>query len=96
MRIDKYLKVSRIIKRRQLAKEAADQGRIYLNGKVAKCSTPVQIGDEICIRFGQKCSYFEVLAIKDSTKKADAEQMYRLIKEERLPFDEEGEIKKSI
>lgn len=90
MRIDKFLKVSRIIKRRQVAKDVADQGRILINGKVAKSSSKVKMGDRIEIRFGHKVATFEVIELLDSTKKVDAEKMYRLIKEERIPFDEEG------
>ena len=91
MRIDKFLKVSRIIKRRQVAKEVADQGRILLNGKVAKSSSKVKPHDLLEIRFGHKVATFEVLELLDSTKKNDAEKMYRLVKEERLPFDENGQ-----
>ena len=54
MRLDKFLKVSRLIKRRTLAKEVADQGRITINNKVAKASSDVKVGDELSIRFGQK------------------------------------------
>lgn len=93
MRIDKFLKVSRIIKRRQVAKEVADQGRILINGKVAKSSSKVNEGDEIEIRFGHKLATFEVTMLMDSTKKVDAEKMYRFVKEERLPFDENGETR---
>ncbi|CAM4045444.1 RNA-binding S4 domain-containing protein [Catellicoccus marimammalium] len=96
MRIDKFLKVSRIIKRRQVAKEVADQGRIWINEKQAKCSTPVKVGDQITIRFGHKKSTFEVLEIMDSTKKKDASEMYRLVSEERIPFDENGTTKESL
>lgn len=91
MRIDKFLKVSRIIKRRQVAKEVADQGRILLNDKVAKSSSKVCVGDILKIRFGHKIATFEVLALLDSTKKADADKMYRLVSEERLSFDENGQ-----
>lgn len=91
MRIDKFLKVSRIIKRRQVAKDVADQGRILLNGKVAKSSSKVKVGDILDIRFGHKIATFEVLELLDSTKKVDADKMYRLVKEERLPFDENGQ-----
>lgn len=91
MRIDKFLKVSRIIKRRQVAKDVADQGRILLNGKTAKSSSKVKVGDQLEIRFGHKVATFEVLCLMDSTKKVDAEKMYRLVKEERLPFDENGQ-----
>lgn len=84
MRLDKFLKVSRLIKRRTLAKEVADQGRITINGKVAKASSDVKVGDELSIRFGQKVVTASVDAIKDSVKKEDAASMFTIIKEERL------------
>ena len=72
MRLDKYLKVSRIIKRRPVAKEVADKGRIKVNGILAKSSTDLKINDEIEIRFGNKLLTVRVLEMKDSTKKEDA------------------------
>ncbi|SES43442.1 RNA-binding S4 domain-containing protein [Psychrobacillus sp. OK032] len=84
MRLDKFLKVSRLIKRRTLAKEVADQGRITINGKVAKASSDVKAGDELSIRFGQKVVTASVDAIKDSAKKEEAASMFTIIKEERL------------
>lgn len=83
MRLDKFLKVSRIIKRRSVAKEVADQGRVTINGKVAKSSSKVAVGDELVIRFGNKIATFEVEALLESTKKEDADKMYRLIAEEK-------------
>lgn len=84
MRLDKYLKVSRLIKRRTLAKEVADQGRITINGKVAKASSDVKAGDELLIRFGQKVVTATVDAVRDSAKKEEASLMFTIIKEERL------------
>lgn len=84
MRLDKFLKVSRLIKRRTLAKEVADQGRITINGKVAKASSDVKAGDELSIRFGQKVVTAAVDAIKDTAKKEEAASMFTIIKEERL------------
>ena len=84
MRLDKYLKVSRLIKRRTLAKEVADQGRITINGKVAKASSDVKAGDELSIRFGQKVVTATVDAVRDSAKKEEAALMFTIIKEERL------------
>ena len=81
MRLDKYLKVSRIIKRRPIAKEVADKGRIKVNGILAKSSTDLKINDEIEIRFGNKILLVRVLEMKDSTKKEDATKMYEIIKE---------------
>jgi ribosomal 50S subunit-recycling heat shock protein len=83
MRLDKFLKVSRIIKRRTLAKELSDQGRVSVNGQDAKASTTVKAGDELTIRFGQKIVYLTINEVKDSTKKEDATSMYTIIKEER-------------
>jgi ribosomal 50S subunit-recycling heat shock protein len=79
MRIDKYLKVSRLIKRRTVANEACDAGRILINGKVAKASTEVKKGDIIEIGFGEKAVKAEVTDILDSTKKEAAKEMYRLL-----------------
>ncbi len=77
MRLDKYLKVSRLIKRRTVANEACDSGRVSVNGKVARASYDVKVGDEITIDFGAKPLTVEVLEIKDSAFKDDARQMYR-------------------
>lgn len=84
MRLDKFLKVSRLIKRRTLAKEVADQGRISINGIVAKASSTVKVGDELSIRFGQKVVYAKINDLKDSTKKEDAADMFTIIKEEKV------------
>lgn len=81
MRIDKFLKVSRLIRRRTLAKEVADQGRIEINGLVAKASSTVKVGDTIAIRFGQKIVTVQVDMIKNTTKKDEAESMYSMISE---------------
>lgn len=84
MRLDKYLKVSRLIKRRSVAKEVADKGRITINDKVAKSSTDVKVGDEIAIQFGNKLVVVRVDALLDSTRKEDAKEMFTLLKEERV------------
>ncbi|PRS76078.1 MULTISPECIES: RNA-binding S4 domain-containing protein [unclassified Bacillus (in: firmicutes)] len=83
MRLDKFLKVSRLIKRRTLAKEVADQGRISINGTQAKASSDVKEGDELQIRFGQKLVTVQVNELKDTTKKEDAAGMYTVLKEEK-------------
>ena len=88
MRLDKYLKVSRIIKRRPVAKEVADKGRIKVNGILAKSSTDLTVGDEIEIRFGNKLFTVRVLEMKDSTKKEDAAKMYEIVSETRIEGDE--------
>jgi len=84
MRLDKFLKVSRLIKRRTLAKEVADQGRITINAKVSKASSVVKVGDELSIRFGQKVVTARIEMLKDTVKKEEATMMYTIIKEERL------------
>lgn len=82
MRLDKYLKVSRIVKRRTVAKEIADKGRILVNEKIAKSSTDINIGDVITVQFGSKKLTVKVEKILDSTKKEDAPLMYSIISEE--------------
>lgn len=82
MRLDKYLKVSRLIKRRTLAKEVALNERILVNGIPAKPSKELKIGDEITIEFGNKNVVVKVVSFEASTKKADAVNLYEFIKEE--------------
>ncbi len=77
MRLDKYLKVSRLIKRRTVANEACDNERVTVNGRVARASYDVKVGDMITIRFGQKALSVEVLSVADNVGKADAAAMYR-------------------
>nr|WP_106782169.1 RNA-binding S4 domain-containing protein [Lysinibacillus timonensis] len=84
MRLDKYLKVSRLIKRRTLAKEVAEQGRITINGKAAKASTTVKINDELAIRFGQKVVTARVDDIRENVRKEEAAKMFTILKEEKL------------
>ncbi|MBO7730036.1 MAG: RNA-binding S4 domain-containing protein [Lachnospiraceae bacterium] len=79
MRIDKFLKVSRLIKRRTVANEACDAGRISVNGKVVKASYDVKIGDVIEITFGTKTVKAKVISVADSTKKEDAKEMFELV-----------------
>jgi len=79
MRLDKFLKVSRIIKRRSVANEACDAGRVSLNDKVAKAGADVKVGDVIEIQFGDKKSKFEVLQVKDVVRKEEAALMYNLL-----------------
>ena len=87
MRLDKYLKVSRIIKRRTVAKEVADKGRIKVNGILAKSSTDLKVNDQIEVRFGNKVLTVKVLEMLDSTKKEDAFKMYEIISETRIEED---------
>jgi ribosomal 50S subunit-recycling heat shock protein len=84
MRLDKFLKVSRIIKRRTLAKEVCDSGRVMINGKPAKASSEIAIGDELEIRFGQKLVSFRVEQLKETSRKEEADAMYRLLSEKPI------------
>ena len=79
MRLDKYLKVSRLIKRRTIANEACDAGRVLINGKVAKASANVKEGDVIEIQFGTKAFKVEVLNVLETVKKDDAKDLYKYI-----------------
>ena len=79
MRLDKYLKVSRIIKRRTVANEACDAGRVTINGRQAKASVDVKTGDIIEIKFGDKTTKLEVLEVKETVRKEDAGAMYKAI-----------------
>ncbi|HEX3012392.1 MAG TPA: RNA-binding S4 domain-containing protein [Syntrophomonadaceae bacterium] len=79
MRLDKYLKVSRIIKRRTVAKEFADNDRVMVNGRVARASTEIKKGDVITVQAGNKKSVYEVLDIVDNIKATDAANLYRII-----------------
>lgn len=81
MRLDKYLKVSRLIKRRTVANDACDAERISVNGKRAKASYDVKIGDEITVAFGQKAVTVRVLDIRETTKKAESVGMYEIVSE---------------
>lgn len=79
MRIDKYLKVARIIKRRTIANEACDSGRVLINDKVVKSGTKVKPGDVVEIRFGNNTTKFEVLDIKEHVKKEEVLNLYRML-----------------
>lgn len=81
MRLDKFLKVSRIIKRRSVAKEIADKGRIQIDGKVAKSSSEVKPGDTLTIGFGNKTLIVQIDAIMETTKKDQTDQMYHVVEE---------------
>ena len=81
MRLDKYLKVSRLIKRRTVANDACDGERISVNGKAAKASYNVKLGDLITVAFGQKSVTVKVLDIRETTKKAESVGMYEVISE---------------
>jgi len=79
MRLDKFLKVSRVIKRRTIANEACEAGRVKVNEKVAKASSKVKPGDVIAIQFGTKLVKLEVLKLEDTTKKEEATELYKYI-----------------
>ncbi|WP_048601119.1 RNA-binding S4 domain-containing protein [Rubeoparvulum massiliense] len=89
MRLDKFLKVSRIIKRRTLAKEVCDQGRVKINGLEAKASSIVKVGDQLEIRFGQKILTIRVDLLNEHSRKEDAKELYSLIKEESIQSNED-------
>lgn len=82
MRLDKYLKVSRIIKRRTVANEACDASHISVNGKRAKASYDVKVGDVIEISFGQKTLRVRVTDVRDTTKKAEAADLFEVLPKE--------------
>jgi ribosomal 50S subunit-recycling heat shock protein len=88
MRLDKFLKVSRLIKRRTLAKEVSDQGRISINGIQAKASSTVKVGDELTIRFGQRIVTVKIEKLQETTRKEDAAEMYSTVKDERVQADQ--------
>lgn len=77
MRLDKYLKVSRLIKRRTVANEACDNERVSVNGRVQRASYDVKVGDKISIRFGERTVSVEVVSVQDNVGKAEAAAMYR-------------------
>lgn len=79
MRLDKFLKVSRIIKRRTVANEACDGDRIEVNGIVKKASYQVKTGDIVSVFFGEKKITFEILTVKENVRKEEASEMYRII-----------------
>lgn len=82
MRLDKYLKVSRIIKRRTVAKEACDGGRVTIGGKVAKAGTEVKVGDVLEIRFGNRLGQYRITAVEEVVRKENAASMYEVLSED--------------
>lgn len=79
MRLDKYLKVSRIVKRRTVARDFAENGRVLINGRIAKPASNVKRGDIITLQIGQRKSIFEVLDIQENVKANEAKNLYRII-----------------
>ena len=84
MRLDKFLKVSRIIKRRVVANEACDAGRVSINGRIAKASSNIKCNDIVEIKFGEKTLKFEILKDTEVIKKEEATQMYRIIGDDNI------------
>lgn len=79
MRLDKYLKVSRVIKRRTIANEACDTGRVSINDRVAKAGTQVKVGDIVKVTFGDKTFSFKILSVAETVKKQDTGLMYEIL-----------------
>jgi ribosomal 50S subunit-recycling heat shock protein len=79
MRLDKFLKVSRLIKRRTVANEACDAGRVFINDKPAKASANVKVGDVLTIRFGDKDVKVEILDVQETVKKDEAKELFKYI-----------------
>ncbi len=91
MRLDKYLKISRIIKRRTVANEACSGGRVTLNGKVAKPGAQVKPGDVMTIRFGDHLDKYEVLSVPATVRKEGAADLYRILEEDAAMASERNE-----
>ena len=84
MRLDKYLKVSRLIKRRTLAKEVSDQGRVKINGQTAKAGTNVNVDDELELKLGNRIIVVKVTGLSEHANKENAKTMYEVVKEEKI------------
>ncbi|MBR4456324.1 MAG: RNA-binding S4 domain-containing protein [Solobacterium sp.] len=89
MRIDKWLKVSRILKRRTISQELAKNERVEINGKAVKPSHEVRIGDEVAVRFGRRRLTVRVNSVEDVKRKQDAAEMYEVVSEELIETEEE-------
>ncbi len=88
MRLDKYLKVSRIIRRRTVANEACSGGRVTLNGKVAKPGAEVKPGDILTIRFGEHTGRYEIISVAETVRKDSAAELYRILEEDASVAEE--------
>ena len=88
MRLDKYLKVSRIIRRRTVANEACSGGRVTLNGKVAKPGADVKPGDQLTIRFGEHIGRYEIISVAETVRKDQAAELYRILEEDSQMAEE--------
>lgn len=84
MRLDKFLKLSRLVKRRTLAKEMCDKGRIAINGHTSKAGSTVSVGDEMTIRYGQRLLTVRVELLSESPRKEEATRMYDIVSEQSL------------
>lgn len=84
MRVDKYLKTARILKRREAAKELALQGRIQINGRIAKPSTEVEVGDVLRLEFGYRILEIKILDIQKQVSKQNASLLFEILKEEKI------------
>ena len=82
MRLDKFLKVSRIIKRRTVANEACDGGRVEINGRPAKAGAQVKVGDVVTLQFGDRTFKFRILVVEETVKKQDTADMYEVLTDE--------------
>lgn len=91
MRLDKYLKVSRLIKRRTVANEACDAGRVLVNGKVARASYDVKLGDKLELQLGNRIIEVEVLEINEYANRETACNLYRMIRDEKVAFPESAQ-----
>ena len=91
MRLDKYLKVARILKRRTVSKELAANQRVSINGKIAKPATEVKPGDIIEVTFGRRVIKIRVNEVKDNVRKNDADMLYQVLEEYTLPEEENGQ-----
>ena len=89
MRLDKYLKVTRLIKRRNVANELASRGIFKINDKVAKPSSPIKVGDILYLKLGRHALTVEVLKVEKTAKKDDANTLYRILKDEVIEDEEE-------
>lgn len=81
MRLDKFLKISRLIKRRAVAKELADQGRVDINGQPGKASSNISVGDVLTLHFGQKQTTVRIMSLKETVKKDEAASLYEVVGE---------------
>ncbi|WP_027964455.1 RNA-binding S4 domain-containing protein [Halalkalibacillus halophilus] len=84
MRLDKFLKISRLIKRRTVAKEVASQGRVYINNQAVKASHDLKVGDEIMIQFGNKKLTIRVESLQEQIRKDETSRLYTVLKEEKI------------